>query len=78
MAASRDLLAILLAAGDDYEIVAAVPETSAPAFEAEAANKGVERHGYRPAHRKRRGPGAAVQTENRWRWTAPDMPISRP
>ena len=37
-----DLLAILLAAGDDYEIVAAVPETSAPAFEAEAANKGVE------------------------------------
>ncbi len=37
-----DLLSTLLAAGDDYEIVAAVPATSAPAFEAEAANKGVE------------------------------------
>jgi thiamine-monophosphate kinase len=34
------LLAILLTAGDDYEIVAAVPETSAAAFEAEAQAKG--------------------------------------
>ncbi len=35
------LLAILLTAGDDYEIVAAVPEASAAAFEAEAQAKGV-------------------------------------
>lgn len=35
------LLAILLTAGDDYEIVAAVPEASAAAFEAEAQPKGV-------------------------------------
>jgi thiamine-monophosphate kinase len=34
------LLASLLTAGDDYEIVAAVPETSAASFEAEASNKG--------------------------------------
>ena len=34
------LLATLLTAGDDYEIVAAVPEASAAAFEAEAAAKG--------------------------------------
>lgn len=35
------LLANLLTAGDDYEIVAAVPEASASAFEAEAKDKGV-------------------------------------
>ena len=35
------LLATLLTAGDDYEIVAAVPEASAAAFEAEAQAKGV-------------------------------------
>ena len=35
------LLANLLTAGDDYEIVAAVPEASAAAFEAEAKDKGV-------------------------------------
>jgi len=34
------LLATLLTAGDDYEIVAAVPEASIAAFEAEAAAKG--------------------------------------
>jgi len=34
------LLATLITAGDDYEIVAAVPEASASAFEAEAAAKG--------------------------------------
>jgi thiamine-monophosphate kinase len=34
------LLATLLTAGDDYEIVAAVPEASAASFEAEAAAKG--------------------------------------
>ena len=37
---SLKLLATLLTAGDDYEIVAAVPEASAAAFEAEAAAKG--------------------------------------
>jgi thiamine-monophosphate kinase len=35
------LLAALLNAGDDYEIVAAVPGSSAPGFEAEAKGKGV-------------------------------------
>ena len=35
-----ELLATLLTAGDDYEIVAAVPEASAAGFEAEAAAKG--------------------------------------
>jgi thiamine-monophosphate kinase len=35
------LLAALLTAGDDYEIVAAVPGASGPAFEAEAKGKGV-------------------------------------
>ena len=35
------LLATLLTAGDDYEIVAAVPEASAAAFETEAQAKGV-------------------------------------
>ncbi len=35
------MLATLLTAGDDYEIVAAVPEASAAAFEAEATAKGV-------------------------------------
>lgn len=35
------LLATLLTAGDDYEIVAAVPDSSAAAFEAEAQAKGV-------------------------------------
>jgi thiamine-monophosphate kinase len=35
------MLASLLTAGDDYEIVAAVPETSVAAFEAEAKEKGV-------------------------------------
>ena len=35
-----ELLATLLTAGDDYEIVAAVPEASAVGFEAEAAAKG--------------------------------------
>ena len=35
------LLATLLTAGDDYEIVAAVPETSAAAFEAETHAKGI-------------------------------------
>jgi thiamine-monophosphate kinase len=35
------LLASLLTAGDDYEIVAAVPEASASAFETEAKDKGV-------------------------------------
>lgn len=34
------LVAILLTAGDDYEIVAAVPESSASAFEEEARRKG--------------------------------------
>ncbi len=34
------LLAMLLTAGDDYEIVAAVPEGSGPTFEAEAKAKG--------------------------------------
>ena len=34
------LLETLLTAGDDYELVAAVPEASAPAFEAEAQAKG--------------------------------------
>jgi thiamine-monophosphate kinase len=36
-----ELLDTLLTAGDDYEIVAAVPETSASSFEAEARAKGV-------------------------------------
>jgi thiamine-monophosphate kinase len=36
-----DLLDILLTAGDDYEIVAAVPETSGRTFEIEARDKGV-------------------------------------
>jgi thiamine-monophosphate kinase len=36
-----ELLDILLTAGDDYEIVAAVPETSAKTFETEAKAKGV-------------------------------------
>jgi thiamine-monophosphate kinase len=36
-----EVLASLLTAGDDYEIVAAVPETSVAAFEAEAKEKGV-------------------------------------
>lgn len=36
-----ELLDTLLSAGDDYEIVAAVPEASASAFEAEAGAKGV-------------------------------------
>lgn len=36
-----ELLADLLTAGDDYEIVAAVPETSVAAFEAESKTKGV-------------------------------------
>jgi len=36
-----ELLASLLTAGDDYEIVAAVPETSMSDFEAEAKDKGV-------------------------------------
>jgi thiamine-monophosphate kinase len=36
------LLASLLTAGDDYEIVAAVPEASVSAFEAEAKEKGVK------------------------------------
>ena len=35
------LLENLLTAGDDYEIVAVVPEASASAFEAEAKDKGV-------------------------------------
>jgi thiamine-monophosphate kinase len=35
------LLACLLTAGDDYEIVAAVPENSVSAFEADAKEKGV-------------------------------------
>jgi thiamine-monophosphate kinase len=35
------LLAALLTGGDDYEIVAAVPAASGPAFEAEAQRKGV-------------------------------------
>jgi thiamine-monophosphate kinase len=35
------LLASLLTAGDDYEIVAAVPEASVAAFEAEAKEKGM-------------------------------------
>ncbi len=48
-----------ITAGDDYEIVAAVPEASAAAFEAEAAAKGATRHHDRP-HRGpcRRGEGA--------------------
>jgi thiamine-monophosphate kinase len=36
-----ELLDSLLTAGDDYEIVAAVPETSAKTFETEARSKGV-------------------------------------
>jgi thiamine-monophosphate kinase len=42
-ALARDpaLLADMLTAGDDYEIVAAVPEANLAAFEAEAKNKGV-------------------------------------
>lgn len=36
-----ELLPALITAGDDYEIVAAVPETSVSAFEAEARNKQV-------------------------------------
>jgi thiamine-monophosphate kinase len=36
-----ELLAALLTAGDDYEVVAAVPESSASAFEAEAKDKQV-------------------------------------
>ena len=41
LAREPDLLAGMLTAGDDYEVVAAVPETSAKAFESEARNKGV-------------------------------------
>ena len=41
LAHEPELLASLLTAGDDYEIVAAVPETSVSAFEAEAKNKGM-------------------------------------
>jgi thiamine-monophosphate kinase len=42
-ALARDpgLLAAMLTGGDDYEIVAAVPETSVKAFETEAKNKTV-------------------------------------
>jgi thiamine-monophosphate kinase len=39
LAREPGLLAALLTAGDDYEIVAAVPETSVKVFEAEARNK---------------------------------------
>jgi thiamine-monophosphate kinase len=41
LAREPNLLASLLTSGDDYEIVAAVPETSAAAFEAEAKTRGV-------------------------------------
>jgi thiamine-monophosphate kinase len=41
LAREPGLLAAILAGGDDYEIVAAVPETSVKAFEAEAKNKNV-------------------------------------
>jgi thiamine-monophosphate kinase len=41
LARQPDLLSTLLTAGDDYEIVAAVPESSAQDFEAEANNKQV-------------------------------------
>ena len=41
LAREPKLLATLLTAGDDYEIVAAVPELSVSAFEGEASNKGV-------------------------------------
>lgn len=40
LAREPQLLESLITAGDDYEIVAAVPETSAAAFEAEAQAKG--------------------------------------
>jgi thiamine-monophosphate kinase len=40
LAHAPELLEELIAAGDDYEIVAAVPETSAADFEAEAKAKG--------------------------------------
>jgi thiamine-monophosphate kinase len=40
LARAPELLAALITAGDDYELVAAVPETSVSAFEAEARNKG--------------------------------------
>lgn len=41
LAREPELLSALLTAGDDYEIVAAVPETSVAAFEAEAKQRGV-------------------------------------
>jgi thiamine-monophosphate kinase len=41
LAREPSLLAAMLTAGDDYEIVAAVPEASAKVFEAEAKNKTV-------------------------------------
>ncbi len=40
LAHAPELLETLIAAGDDYQIVAAVPETNAAAFEAEAEAKG--------------------------------------
>jgi thiamine-monophosphate kinase len=42
LAREPELVAKLLAAGDDYEIVAAVPEANIASFEAEAKAKGVE------------------------------------
>jgi thiamine-monophosphate kinase len=42
LAREPELLARLLGAGDDYEIVAAVPESNVAAFEAEAKAKGVD------------------------------------
>lgn len=41
LARAPELLEVLITAGDDYEIVAAVPETNAVNFEAEAKAKGV-------------------------------------
>ena len=41
LSSEPDLLAAMLTAGDDYEVVAAVPETSVKSFESEARNKGV-------------------------------------
>jgi thiamine-monophosphate kinase len=41
LACEPGLLADMLAGGDDYEIVAAVPDTSVKAFEAESKNKNV-------------------------------------
>jgi thiamine-monophosphate kinase len=41
LAREPDLLAAMLTAGDDYEVVAAVPETSVKAFESEAKSKAV-------------------------------------